>query len=454
MTLVHHLQLKLEFPSGLSPGEGSRGNLLTISTDGQGRPVLRGTALAGVLRAAYSKRHSEFKNGPKVSNWFGSSLSDQEADHASRLQVSDMVLEAGKGGKLIRTFNALNRHTGAVLDGGLFSIEALPPGTSGQVVLTLEDPQSTGENLLRELVGELESGLQLGGRVARGIGKVTVTSAEHRTYDISKLEDHAAFLNACWSGNIKGKKLVGTISEKRLVVQVVLTVPRGQDLCVGDGEGIDHTVEPQCVVDVNGNRTWRLPGSSLRGVMRGWVTRLAAQDGCKVADNIEQELKQRESIPRPSKISSDDIAWGFIPSGSERQSFQQDPSQIKCPVMNLFGSSYTKSRIHISDAISKDGIGQSRQHVSIDRISGGANEGFLFSHQALTGKPVFQFQLSIEEPTEQEAKWVSSTLRALDMGLLRIGSSKSSGRLAIAKSPSATGQHENLFNQLQPMGNQ
>ena len=122
--------------------------------------------------------------------------------------------------------------------------------------------------------------------------------------------------------------------------------------------------------------------------------------------------------------------------------------------MNLFGSSYTKSRIHISDATSKDGSGQSRQHVSIDRISGGANEGFLFSHQALTGKPVFQFQLSIEEPTEQEAKWVSSTLRALDMGLLRIGSSKSSGRLAIAKSPSATGQHANLFNQLQPMGNQ
>lgn len=125
--------------------------------------------------------------------------------------------------------------------------------------------------------------------------------------------------------------------------------------------------------------------------MRGWVTRLAARDGCKVADNIEQELKQRELIPRPSKISSDDIAWGFIPPGDERQDFQQDPSQIKCPVMNLFGSSYTKSRIHISDATSKDGISQSRQHVSIDRISGGANEGFCLAIRRLQASPSFSF---------------------------------------------------------------
>ena len=448
MTLVHHLELKLEFPSGLSAGEGKRGNLLTIAEDGEGRPVLRGTAIAGALRAAFARRNGWEKYDARVGDWFGTAANDRDEDQRSRLHVGEMTLNAGAAGKAIRTHNAIDRHSGSVLHGGLFSIEALPPGTSGTVLLTLDDPKGEGKEFLCQLVGELAVGMQLGGRTARGLGRVVVKSAMHRAYDVTKLEDHAAFLDASWNHAVTGAELKGTTSEQQLVVSFKLAIPRGQDLCVGDGEGIDHTIEPQSVVDASGKKLWRLPGSSIRGVMRGWVTRLAARDGCKVADNVERADDRANDDER---LRGDDLAWGFMQRDA-RVSLQRDPSAIECPVMRLFGSAYSKGRVHVSDATSTAGDAQSRKHVSIDRISGGASEGFLFSHQALTGGASFDCHMTIENPTEQEAKWLSKTLRALDMGLLRVGSSKSAGRLGLKESPLATGSFASCFTNIQPMG--
>ncbi len=180
MTLVHHLELKLEFPSGLSAGEGKRGNLLTIAEDGEGRPVLRGTAIAGALRAAFARRNGWKKYDARVGDWFGAAANDRDEDQRSRLHVGEMTLKAGDAGKVIRTHNAIDRHSGSVLHGGLFSIEALPPGTSGTVLLTLDDPKGEGKEFLCQLVGELAVGMQLGGRTARGLGRVVVKSAMHR----------------------------------------------------------------------------------------------------------------------------------------------------------------------------------------------------------------------------------------------------------------------------------
>ncbi len=437
---MHHLQLDLVFPAGISPGAGGSTNLLIIAQDGLDRPVLRGTALAGALRAAFACRQSKTKFDKGVSQWFGADAGDREGEHASKLRVSDIVLEVGQGRKSIRTHNAIDRHTGSALPGGLFSIETLPPGTSGTVILTLDDPDNNGVKFLQALIGELQSGIFLGGRSARGIGRVQVTKAIHRAYDFADLKDHAAFLDARWDSRVDGKELTGEGSAQRLTVDISLAVPRGQDICIGDGVGLDHTVQPQAVIDKNGVRHWRLPGSALRGAMRAWITRLAALEGCKVADSFERQSKA-DWIQQ-----CDQIGWGFI-EPDERAKYQLNPKDIKCPVMQLFGSMYAKGRIHISDAISEHGNSQSRQHVSIDRISGGANEGVLFSHQALTNDVLFQLQITVDHPTEPEARWLCATLRALDMGLIRIGTSKSAGRLALTKAPIAKGLHADIFKQ-------
>ena len=141
----------------------------------------------------------------------------------------------------------------------------------------------------------------------------------------------------------------------------------------------------------------------------------------------------------------------------------RDP-RTQCPVANLFGSLFQAGRIHISDAyapcsLAADGWGlaeeQVRKHVAVDRITGGAAESMLFDNTVLTAypngeSPRFEVTMRIQEPTEEEARWLAGALRALDLGILRVGSSKSSGRMAIIAPPEAKGRGKESFGAIRP----
>jgi CRISPR/Cas system CSM-associated protein Csm3 (group 7 of RAMP superfamily) len=114
--------------------------------------------------------------------------------------------------------------------------------------------------------------------------------------------------------------------------------------------------------------------------------------------------------------------------------------------MRLFGSGYSASRIHISDAFAeRKDKAQPRKHVAVDRITGGANEGFLFDCGVVCGGE-FWTTISVESPTEQEINWIVATLRALDLGICRVGSSKAGGRLGITRPIEANGPFAEKFN--------
>lgn len=74
---IHRLILPVVFPAGLSPGEAKTTNLLTVARDGKGRPVLRGTALAGAMRQAWRERIDD--NGKDTTDLlFGASVGDND----------------------------------------------------------------------------------------------------------------------------------------------------------------------------------------------------------------------------------------------------------------------------------------------------------------------------------------------------------------------------------------
>lgn len=469
---IHRLLLTLVFPSGISPGEGKSANHLAIACDGQNRPVLRGTALAGALRHAYARlkdiRHKD------AARWFGQAL-DGHTGQPSPLLVPDSRLEIDKGTLSQRTHNAHDRHTGAVLGKGLFSLEALPPGTRTTICLWLEHDSADDATALAfftDLVGILRAGLTLGGHAARGVGRVELASGKalYASYACADLEQHATCLDeqAAWRAGRAisgGRDLTSTpIANDVLRIDLVLTVPPGEDLLVGDGQGFDHQLEPQQVVKADGTSHWRLPGSSLRGVFRGWMTRLAARAGQPIADSAK---RRRERAAAHSELDGDDLAWGFSSPEDIRRiqkTLAEQPNQaqvkhvIPCPIMRLFGSSFAKGRIHISDALSETPIqksdyrGQSRAHVAVDRVTGGANEGFFFRTAVLADRVRFPVTITIQNPTSDEARWLLATLRALDVGVLRVGSSKAGGRLALAAPPRAEGAQCALFADLKPSG--
>jgi CRISPR/Cas system CSM-associated protein Csm3 (group 7 of RAMP superfamily) len=245
-------------------------------------------------------------------------------------------------------------------------------------------------------------------------------------------------------------------NKDQLVLSIRVKVPRGEDILVGDGQGLDVEIEPQRVFCADGTERWKIPGSSLRGIIRSWMTRLAARDPAyrnQVNDSWQNWSQNGE------EVKGDDLLWGYGTAHEEQRERTQrlhdernsaDMEEIvACPIMRLFGSGYSKGRIHISDALSNNPLQSTdqhlRAHVAVDRITGGANDGFFFQNNVLTGKPEFPFTITIQHPEEHEVIWLLSALRAIDVGVIRIGSSKAGGRLALAANPIARGEYSDRF---------
>ncbi len=451
---VMRLSIPVVFPAGVAPGESRDGSHLEVARDGQDRLVLRGSSLAGALRSAWSRG----EGSRDAATWFGDAAGGDRGGTASRIEVRDAILKTGgKTGPQLtrRTHVQRDRHTGAPLDGAIFTLDAAAPGTTATFVFVLRcEPHETeaARAFMAEVLGVIAGGLTLGGSAARGIGRVALRGdARLRVFDLSNLDDHGAWLDEQHGdGDERSGEVLepSTAASKRLSIDVTFAIPGGQDLLVGDGQGMLHTIEFQRVIAADGDEQLRLPGSSLRGAMRAWVSRLAARERHAIADTRERRAE--------SKCEKGEGTGRGFATEDEKTAWSNDPDSIPCPVMSLFGSLYKKGRIHVADAcipVPKPAM-QTRTHVSIDRISGGASDGFLFDSEVLAAekdlKP-FVVRIDIDQPSDDEARWIAQTLQAIDMGLVRIGSSKSAGRLCLAKPPAAIGPHAEKFTSLKTM---
>jgi len=397
---VQRVNIPITFPAGVRIGEGKDlGNLLTQSRDGSGQFVLRGTALAGAIRHALESSRTDGEHA--LEHWFGSLRGSQEL-FASRIKFSDARLNVGDSASRairIRNHNAIDRHRGAPVSGGLFSMESLPPGTAATLIVTIEaaaEETDDATDVLRRIVGLFKHALVLGGSAARGIGRAVLDGyATWKSWNLSDLDQHASWLDESYrfrseTGTFDGEKLEPLEPQfEELVISIDLSVPRGQDFLVADGQGFEFDIEPQEVVAADGKHAWLLPGSSLRGLFRAYVNRLAARDGKPVADSYQRWKERNVNPEAPQPLTGEDIAFAFVPK-DERPAVYDDPHAIECPVMRLFGSSFARGRIHIADSISTDAKtehAQARTHVAIDRFSGGANEAALSEKRLMDANP-------------------------------------------------------------------
>lgn len=460
--IMHRLSFRLHFPQGVSPGEGRASNLLAIARDGQNRPVLRGSALAGALRHAFCLMQNCGAHDIPVTDWFGVALDSSLQDSPSRIQIADSLLETGKSGATVRTHISIDRHRGSVRDHSLFSLQTLPPGTSAPVVLWIEEMSDKveqdgantdeGRRFSEEIASILRAGILLGGNTSRGIGRgVADDTVFYRCFRCSELSDHADYLDEryAWQNGenlLRGEQLTVSRNSGKatLQIQAKLVIPQGQDLLIADGTALDYAAEPQRVVKADGESHWKIPGSAFRGPFRSWITRLAARSGHPVSDSL---ARHRNS---PQAISGDDIAWDFASVDAREKkvrSLANDPNtleqEVSCPVLRLFGSGYSKGRIHIADLLAAKPMEldeeQSRAHVAVDRITGGAREGAFFKNRVLLPGETFELFITIQAPTEEEARWINSTLMAMHHGIIRIGSSKASGFFQLVKPAKADG---------------
>jgi len=439
MNYVYKITAKVLFPEGVAPGAKSLSNKHIVARNGRGETVLRGSALAGVLRSAYGDKIGVKSQDGRVADWFGEGA-NQDFESSSFVQIADMVIQCNSINE--RTHNMINRHTGAAAKGALLSIEAVPPMAAATLSITLKPGAGEPEQyqaFIADLVEIMGNDLLVGGSSNRGIGRMKLAEDIYlRTFNMDTVEGVADFMDAEYEERKNGAELSGqkqkiSESKERLIIALELGIPRGEDLLIGDGQETDYSLQPQSVIFADKTKHWRIPGSSLRGIVRAWMTRLAVRDGARVCDSIEQWYDYSDH--KTTKEYKPDLAgWGFVEK-KDRDRYQKAPGLLNDPILDLFGSMYKRGRIHIGDSFSKaanDKDVQDRMHVAVDRFSGGANEGALFNNQVLAGEGLtFPVTIFLTKPAEDEIRWLIKTIRALHLGILAVGSSKSGGRLEI-----------------------
>jgi CRISPR/Cas system CSM-associated protein Csm3 (group 7 of RAMP superfamily) len=432
---------------------------------------LRGTALAGVLRTAYTLWHGD----EAARRWFGDRYDENQLHHPSVLKVPTCRLQTSRNGSehflAQRTHNLIDRHRGVVVEGGLFSLEACPPGTLAATRLwmkTGEEPEDC-RFFLTTLAKLFELGLTVGGSAARGIGLAELTKpCELREYNLSSIDDHAQWLqdrrNAlCGACQSDGAALDQDQLDQlrppfaRVKIQVRWGIPRGQDILVADGTGMDHDAEPKKAIGLDGEEYWHLPGSALRGPLRSWMARHSAvgaqepngssslsESSTTIADRrqrYEQFIQERGRAPR-----GNELGW-LYEAGKDRRRIPEagpgsDAAPPSCATGDLFGSLFRKGRIHVADAFAKcedESRTQVRQHVAIDAVTGGTQEGLLFDGEHLLPGEPFLTTILVDRPNGEQLQRLAAALVAVDQGLIRVGSSKASGRLSIVGPVEVTG---------------
>ena len=124
-----------------------------------------------------------------ICDLFGSTLM------ASRFKVSDGVLSAQSVPSLIKRDGVgIDRDTETARDKHKFDLEVLEPGCNFDFSVQLENAGTPDFALLYIALKELEHGLDVGGRRARGLGRVQLTGYDVQYFDSSRNHSLADFL--------------------------------------------------------------------------------------------------------------------------------------------------------------------------------------------------------------------------------------------------------------------
>ncbi|HEY6794203.1 MAG TPA: RAMP superfamily CRISPR-associated protein, partial [Kineosporiaceae bacterium] len=243
---------------------------LALARDGQDRPVIPGTSIAGALRAWLTTSGAV----ADVDAVFGY-VKGQEGK-ASRLRVDDApVLDDVT--PVVRTGVAIDRATRSAAAGYLYERELLPAGTRFAFRLVADEPAREKDPGVGEAFEALTAALRaghvvLGAARTRGLGRVRLEAAQTRTTNLS---DRAG-LRAWLTDSSPWHELTGGPSGPppgRLVVTVDWQ-PVTPVLVKDSLPGALVDALPLTTTDPDGKVRLVLPGSSVKGVLRAHAERI------------------------------------------------------------------------------------------------------------------------------------------------------------------------------------
>jgi CRISPR/Cas system CSM-associated protein Csm3 (group 7 of RAMP superfamily) len=265
-----NFELRTESPLRIGDNEGD------VLLDAHGKPFLPGTSLAGACRS-----YVEQTFGNDVANELFGKTGDEL--RPSRLIFSDGVCKTSQS-CVVQPRIALDGNSKTV-QSALFERVTVSAGSVFTVMLVLKALREADKDVVEDMLAALHEGtIRIGADKSIGGGKVSVVNGLFVHYDCSKQQDLFDYVN-------KAKKKKAWAPKKndgnRGTIRVIIRGQTASPLLIA-GQNIFDSEQADRIymkIDKDGNERAIIPASSLKGVLRHRVQRIA---------NIMQ-LKDRET---------------------------------------------------------------------------------------------------------------------------------------------------------------
>ncbi|OKH18641.1 RAMP superfamily CRISPR-associated protein [[Limnothrix rosea] IAM M-220] len=389
--------VKTETPIHVGGMGGDADTDLALAINGRGKYYIPGTSLAGAFRG-----------------WMGRILDDDDlkkiwGDHendkrgASFIIIDDAEIKDNPNIE-IREGVGIDRHTGAAADKAKYSRAILPKGITFPLEITFDCQNGQEPNELWQLLQALGHGdIRIGAAKTRGLGKIKLDKLTIRKHQLGNAK---GLFNSLLSQNLKVKweeEIKPNLEPYRSPSQLSLEIgwqPKDPVMVKAEGDGIAVDILP-LVSQVNSDVRFVIPGSSIKGVLRAHAERIvrtvchkSTQDDFLKQVELElvnklfgsAEKKKNKPVPKGNKQQSQgnigvlfvDDCYATLAMTAENWSAVENAAKTE----NEEFRDLKKTLGTALDTANGDNPFQTLQpamHVAVDRWTGGAAEGMLYS---------------------------------------------------------------------------
>lgn len=419
--------IEAETPLAVGSGEKSLTTDAEIARDVNGMPYIPGTALAGVIRHALGEETAkEFFGYQQGKDGKGSEIIFSDAVMIGKEgEVLDGLLDLDSEDGFYQKFFDLpiRQHVrinsfGAAEDNGKFDERVLYKGVRfcfeiEQLAKSSSDYETKFKNALSKLYSK---DFRLGGGTRSGFGEMKIISCKTVNLDLTKQEDLHSYLDkdSSLSSEWTGYKEEFSESEDSGELTVYeLDLQPNDFFLFGSGFGDDQadmtpvkedivTWDPQGKPHFKENNVL-IPASSVKGALSHRVAYYYNKAAGIYSDGMsEDDMKQHTGKNNPAV----------------RSLFGSEEGEDGTPI---------RGKVILSDIIeSNEGIKDKLlNHVSIDRFTGGAIDGALFSEKATYGKgKTFKTTIIVENEafkTEEVKNAFERSIKDIASGMLPLG---------------------------------
>ncbi len=402
--------LQAETPIHVGGVGGDADTDLALAVNGRGQYYIPGTSLAGALRGWMSQ---PFHNGEPTSDNDRNSLKHpenpvnqlwgfqgNEQGYASLIVIDDSEID-GTPEIEIREGVGIDRHTGAAANQEKYNRTILPKGVTFPLNITLDldhQKHQTPDELWQLLVALEKGDIRIGAAKTRGLGqvKLTISSIYEQKFDANHIFEVLLHGGKCHQWN-DIKNQYQPESQYRGAHQLKLNIPwqpKDPVMVKSEGEGIAVDILP-LVSQANDTVYFVIPGSSIKGVLRAQAERIVRtvcqketpdQFLDQVEVNLVNELfgsaeksNTNQTDGEMGALSVDDC-YAKIPITPEQWGNVENAAKDTNETFSSF-----KNTLHQALAIPNNSNEnpfhtlQPAMHVAVDRWTGSAADGMLYS---------------------------------------------------------------------------